>query len=45
MKSADTAEKCIEVKSLPVRGAWIEITISDHILNIFPVAPPAGTVE
>ena len=45
MKSADTAEKCIEVKSLPVRGAWIEITISDHILILFPVAPRAGSVD
>ena len=31
--------------SLPVRGAWIEIGTVAGGLNLFPVAPRAGSVD
>ena len=34
-----------EVKSLPVRGAWIEINYADAILQNICVAPRAGSVD
>ena len=32
-------------KSLPVRGAWIEIQSFRHALTSFIVAPRAGSVD
>ena len=33
------------LKSLPPRGAWIEIAIFDNIDQIIEVAPPTGSVD
>ena len=44
LKFSDTPEKTALNASLPVRGAWVEITPSSTLRAVAAVAPRAGSV-